>query len=610
MCGIVGYIGREKDPRVGLDLLSRLEYRGYDSSGMAVWDKKKKKIEWLKATGKIVNLKKKFEKNSFQGSPAIFHTRWATHGGVTEENAHPHFGCSKNIFLVHNGIIENYKVLKTRLEKEGHKFTSETDTEVLAHLVEKFFEGNLEEALKKAFKLVEGTYGLAACSAGDPGKIVAARNSSPVLVGLGEEENLVASDASAIISKTKRVIYLKDGEMAILTPGDVVITDLNLNARKKLIKEIEWEIEDAQKSGFPHFMLKEIFEEPKALQNTLRGRLVSKKGEVRLGGAEEVEKELEAANRLTLSACGTSYFASLAGKYILEEVGRIPTEAAYAPEFRYRKRPLEKGTVFMAVSQSGETADTLAALGKAEEAGLLTMGIVNVVGSSIARKTQAGTYLHAGPEISVASTKAFICQLAALTLYSLFWGRKRGLSRKRAQMITEELEIIPEKIELILEKSESIKKLAERYARYDNFYYIGRKYNYPVALEGALKLKEISYIHAEGYEAAEMKHGPIALIDEDFPTFALCPQDSVYGKTVSNIEEIKARGGRVLALATEGDEKIKKIADDVLYVPSTLEVLSPLLNVVPLQLFAYYAGVAKGFDVDKPRNLAKSVTVE
>lgn len=610
MCGIVGYIGREKDPQAGLDLLSRLEYRGYDSAGMAAWNEKEEKMEWLKATGKIVNLEKKFKKNSFRGSPAIFHTRWATHGGVTEENAHPHFGCSKNIFLVHNGIIENYKVLKSRLEKEGHEFTSETDTEVLAHLVEKFFEGNLEEALKRALKLVEGTYGLAVLSAGDPGKIVAARNSSPVLVGLGEGENLVASDASAIIPKTKRVIYLKDGEMAILTSGDAVITDLNLNERKKLIKEIEWEIEDAQKSGFPHFMLKEIFEEPKALQNTLRGRVVSNKGEVRLGGAEEVEKELEAANRLILSACGTSYFASLAGKYILEEVGGIPTEAAYAPEFRYRKRPLEKGTVFMAVSQSGETADTLAALSKAEEAGLLTMGIVNVVGSSIARKTQAGTYLHAGPEISVASTKAFICQLAALTLYSLFWGRKRGLSRKRAKMIAEELERVPKKIELILEKREGIKKLAERYAKYDNFYYIGRKYSYPAALEGALKLKEVSYIHAEGYEAAEMKHGPIALIDEDFPTFALCPKDSVYGKTISNIEEIKARGGRVLALATEGDEKIKKIADDVLFAPPTLEVLSPLLNVVPLQLFAYYAGVAKGFNVDKPRNLAKSVTVE
>lgn len=608
MCGIVGYIGKERDPGLGLSLLKKLEYRGYDSAGMAVLNSGEVKV--LKAVGRIKNLEKKFERQKFSGNVGIYHTRWATHGGVTEENAHPHFGCGKNIFLAHNGIIENYRVLKERLEKEGHRFSSETDTEVLAHLVEKFFEGSLEEALKKALRLVKGTYGVAVLARDDPGKIVVARNSSPVLIGVGEDENLVASDAAAIVPRTKRAIYLGDGEMAVLTDRDILTMDLDLKRKKKLVKEIDWEVEDAQKGGFAHFMEKEIFDAPQAVRNTMRGRLIEEEGRVKLGGPETVRKELEGIKRIIVSACGTSYYASLAGEYLLEELGGIPAECEYAPEFRYRTQPLEAGTMFLAVSQSGETADTLAALRKANEKGLLSLGIVNVVGSSIARETEAGIYLHAGPEIGVASTKAFISQLTALALFSIFLGREKKMGRGEGRRIIRELKGLPQKIEKVLEKEGEIKELAGKYEGYDHFLYIGRKYSFPVALEGALKLKEISYIHAEGYEAAEMKHGPIALIDKDFPTFALCPKDSVYEKTFSNLEEIKARGGKVVALGTEGDEKLAKVADDVIYVPKTLEPLSPILNVVPLQLFAYQVAVLRGLDPDHPRSLAKSVTVE
>ncbi len=610
MCGIVGYIGKNKDPRLGLELLKKLEYRGYDSAGMVVLDSQSREGRCLKAVGRISNLEQKFNNSELEGGPVLYHTRWATHGKVTEKNAHPHHCCEENIFLVHNGIIENYKELKKQLAREGHSFYSDTDTEVLAHLIEKFFENNLEQAVMKALRLVQGTYGLAVVAQKDPDKIVVARNSSPVLIGIGEGENLVASDASALVSRTKRVVYLDDGEIALLFPDKVVTMDASLNEKEKLIQEIEWEIEDAQKSGFSHFMLKEIFEEPDAVRNVMRGRFDFESGNARLGGLEEVAKELESVERLILSACGTSYYACLVGEYMLEELAGIPVEVEYAPEFRYRSMPLDTKTAFIAVSQSGETADTLAAVRKANKAGMLTLGIVNVVGSSIARETRAGVYLRAGPEIGVASTKAFVSQLTALCFAALFLARKRGLNKEAGQEIIRGLESLPQKIEEVLSQEDKIRALSERYKNYDNFLFIGRKYSFPVALEGALKLKEISYIHAEGYGAAEMKHGPIALIDDEFPVVALCPQDSVYEKMISNVEEVKARHGKVIAVATQGDKKIKELADEVIYLPSCPELVSPVLSVVPLHLFAYYVSTGRGLDPDHPRSLAKAVTVE
>ncbi len=610
MCGIVGYIGKNKNPGLGLELLKKLEYRGYDSAGLVVLDSQSQEGKCLKAVGRISNLEQKFINSGLTGTPALYHTRWATHGRVTEKNAHPHHGCRENIFLVHNGIIENYKELKKQLIKEGHSFYSDTDTEVLAHLIEKFFNGSLEQAVMKALRLVEGAYGLAVIAQEDPDKIVVARNSSPVLIGIGEGENLVASDASALVSRTKRVVYLDDGEIALLFPDKVVTMDASLNKKKKLIQEIEWEIEDAQKSGFPHFMLKEIFEEPDAVRNVMRGRFDLEDGDARLGGLEEVAKELESVERLILSACGTSYYACLVGEYMLEELAGIPVEVEYAPEFRYRSMPLDSKTAFIAVSQSGETADTLAAVKKANEAGMLTLGVVNVVGSSIARETRAGVYLRAGPEIGVASTKAFVSQLTAICFVALFLARKRGLSKEKGREIIKGLNAVPEKIEKILDQEDKIKALSRKYKNYNNFLFIGRKYNFPVALEGALKLKEISYIHAEGYGAAEMKHGPIALIDDEFPVVALCLQDSVYEKMISNVEEVKARNGKVIAVATQGDEKIKELADDVVYLPFCPEIISPILSVVPLHLFAYYVSTGRGLDPDHPRSLAKAVTVE
>ncbi len=612
MCGIVGYIGKQNDIKIGLNALKRLEYRGYDSAGGAWFNADKKEIFCLKSVGKIKNLEEKIEGSSLdlRGTPLVFHTRWATHGGVTEANAHPHFDCKKNIYLAHNGIIENYKELKERLLKEGHKFTSETDTEIVAHLVEKFFQGNLEEATCKALKLIKGTYGLAIIARDDPGKIVVAKNSSPILIGLGENENIVASDAAAIVGITKKVIYLNDGEVAVLTPSQFQIFDLNQNKIEKTIEEIDWNLEEAQKGGFPHFMLKEIFEAPETVENAIRGRLILEDGLARLGGLANATEKLREIEKLIICACGTSYFAGLVGEYMLEEYVGIPVEVEYGSEFRYRKPILNGKTAFLALSQSGETADTLASLREAKRKGVLTLGVINVVGSSVARETDAGVYNHAGPEIGVASTKSFISQLTVLALLTLFLGRQRQLSQVMGQRIVRELKEIPEKIKIILSQASQVEKLAERYKNFNNFLFIGRKYNFPVALEGALKLKEISYIHAEGYGAGEMKHGPIALIDENFPTVAICPSDSVYEKVVSNIEEIKARNGVVIALATEGNEDIKKLADDVIYIPKTLEILTPILSVIPLQLFAYYMGVLRGCDVDKPRNLAKSVTVE
>ena len=515
---------------------------------------------------------------------------------------------------MHNGIIENYKEFKKNLEKSGHVFRSETDTEVIAHLIEEFQKKEkdlpLEEAVRLALLSIRGTYGLAVVSKNEPEKLVAARMFSPLLLGIGDNEYFVASDASAVLKHTKNVVYLDDGEMAVLTPQNHAVYDLKRNLREKKLHELEWSPEQAQKGGFPHFMLKEIFEEPEAIENSIRGRLIPKEGLAKLGGLAEVTDKLKNAKRLIITGCGTAYFAGRVGEYALEEYGGIHTEVDLASEFRYRKPMFEKDDLFLVVSQSGETADTLGALREAKEKGVTTIGIVNVVGSTLARETDAGVYQHIGPEIGVASTKAFTSQVAILNLLALALGRQRQMSLVTGQRIAAELKKIPELMKKVLEQKETIEAIAEKYQRFNNFLYLGRKYNMPVAYEGALKLKEISYVHAEGYGAGEMKHGPIAMIDENLPSICIAPSDSVYEKMSSNMQELKARKGPIIAIATEGNEEIKEVADDVIYIPKTLEMLTPLLSVVPLQLFAYYFGVKRGIDVDKPRNLAKSVTVE
>jgi len=612
MCGIVGYIGKNNDIKIGLEALKRLEYRGYDSAGLAFVSQNKSDILFIKAAGRINNLEKKMRESGIDlsGTPSIFHTRWATHGGVTDENAHPLFDCQKNIFLVHNGIIENYRELKKGLIKEGHKFSSETDTEVLCHLIEKFFEGNLEEAVRKSLRLVRGTYGLVIISKKDPDKIVAARNFSPLVMAFNGQGGIIASDPAALISHSKKVIFLDDGEIAVIKPDDFSIFDLDKKLKEKEEVLLDWTVEKAQKGGYPHFMLKEIMEQPESLRDSQRGRLILEEGMAKLGGLESVKEKLRDIKRLIIVACGTAYHAGLVGEYMMEEYAGIPVEVEVASEFRYKKPVLNKDTAVLAISQSGETLDTIAAIREAKEKGILVLGIVNSVGSTIARDTDAGVYNHAGPEIGVASTKAFTSQLEVLALWTLLLGRQREMSLVIGQRIAKEISLIPDLVKEVLKTAPEIEKLAKKYKDYNNFLFLGRKYNFPIALEGALKLKEISYIHSEGYSAGEMKHGPIALINENFPTFAVCPSDSVYDKMISNIEEIRARKGKVIALATKGDEKIKELVDDVIYIPKTLEMLTPILSVIPLQLFAYYAGVLRGCDVDKPRNLAKSVTVE
>lgn len=612
MCGIVAYIGKNNNPLIGLEALKRLEYRGYDSAGMAVYDSQKENIFTLKAVGKIVNLEKKLSQTNLpQGSPFLFYTRWATHGKVSEKNCHPHTDCQKNIYIIHNGIIENYQPLKEKLIEKGHKFTSETDSEVLAHLIEHFFKNNLEEAVRKALSYVKGTYALAVISKKDPDKLILARNSAPLLIGLAENEYLAASDPSAVITHTKKVIYLDDKEMAVLSKSQFFIENLNRDKIEKKVHQIDWDIEEAQKGGYSYFMLKEIMEQPQSIANSLRGRLVFDFGTAKLGGVETVKEKLKKIEGIKIIACGTSYYSGLIGKYMLEEYAGIPTEVDFASEFRYRKPVIKKNTAVIFISQSGETADTLAALKEVKEKKIeLALGIVNVVGSSIARETNAGIYNHAGPEIGVASTKAFTSQLAVLALLTLFLGRQREISLVMGQRIVKELLKMPKIVEKVLAESSQIELLAKKYKDCPNFLFIGRKYNYPVALEGALKLKEISYLQAHAYPAGEMKHGPIALIDKDFPVLALVPSDSVYQKVISNIEEIKARKGKILAIASEGNKKIKNIADDVFYIPKTLEMLTPIISIIPLQLFAYYVSVLNGQDPDYPRNLAKSVTVE
>ena len=612
MCGIVGYIGKQDATPILLEGLRRLEYRGYDSSGVAVFGNKK--IKTVKAVGKVNVLENKIGRQKLPGFLGIAHTRWATHGAPTEKNAHPHGDCRGNLWLAHNGIIENYQKLKTSLQRKGHKFKSETDTEVLAHLIEEEQEKNrgisLEEAVRRALKKVIGTYGLAVISCKESQKIVVARQSSPLLIGVGENEYIVASDASAVITRTNQVIYLDDGEIGVIESSGVKIINSDKEPVKKANHTIDWDLSRAQKDGFDHFTLKEIYEQPQAIINSLRGRLIIEEGTAKLGGLQDVENKLRDIERLVIVGCGTAYYSGLVGEYMLEEYAGLPTEVEYASEFRYRKPVLDKTSALLCMSQSGGTADTLAAMQEAKRKGIMTLGIVNVVGSSIARETDAGVYNHIGPEIGVASTKAFSSQLCVLALLTLFLGRQRGMSLVMGQRIAKELQNLSGQVKKILCQNNKIKKIAKKYAKANDFMFLGRKYNFPLALEGALKLKEISYIHAEGYGAGEMKHGPIALIDKNFPTVAIAPKDSVYEKMVSNIEEIKARGGRVIALTTEGNKELNKLADDVIFIPKTLEMLTPILAIVPLQLLAYYCAIFKHRDVDKPRNLAKSVTVE
>jgi glucosamine--fructose-6-phosphate aminotransferase (isomerizing) len=603
MCGIIGYIGEKPAFPILVSGLKRMEYRGYDSYGFCVFDEQKN-VSLYKKVGKISKAEQEISNLTIKGTAGLGHTRWATTGGVTDENAHPHFDCNKNIFLVHNGIIENYKELKERLIANGHRFTSETDTEVLCHLIEENYNGSLEEALRKILKEIRGTYGLALMSKKEPQKIVAARLSSPMILGIGKNELLIASDPAAIITHTRQVITLDDNEIAVLKPDDFFIL------KEKPTVSIEWTPEDAEKKGYDHFMLKEIMEEPETIENAIRGRLIANEGTVKLGGLDSVAEKLKKINRIILVACGTANYAARIGKYMLEEYAGILTEAEIGSEFRYRKPIIDKNTAAVFVSQSGETADTLAGLSEMKKKGVLTIGITNVVGSTQARETEAGVYTRSGPEIAVASTKVFLGQLATLAMLTVYLGRQRNMSLVTGQRIVSELDKIPGLANQVLENSSEVRKIAEKYKDFKNFWFIGRKYNFPIALEGALKLKEISYLHAEGGASGELKHGPLALVDENFPTIAICPSDSVYDKMILGIEEIKARKGLVIAIATEGDKRIKDLVDDVIYIPKTLEMLTPMLSVIPLHLFAYHMAAILGHDIDKPRNLAKSVTVE
>lgn len=599
MCGIIGYIGDKKTIPILIDGLKRLEYRGYDSAGLCIIDQQK--IATIKKKGRVALLACEPAINNLTGSIGIAHTRWATHGEPNEINAHPHLDCKKEIAIVHNGIIENYRVLRELLRKEGHKIISETDSEIIAHLVEKFYAGNLFAAVNKALKLVKGAYGIAVIHKNE-NKIVAARLGSPLIIGVGKNEMFVSSDVSAVINYTKKIIYLNDKEIAEITPKKYFIKNLSGKKIDKKIHKINWTINQMEKGGFKHFMLKEIFEQPEAITNTIRGRI--KNNKIKLS----VNLNTNLIKRVVLIGCGTSWHSALIGKYFWEKILSIPVEVDYASEFRYRNPVINKNDLVIVISQSGETADTLAALREAEAKGAKTIGIVNVVGSTIAREVNSGIYLHAGPEIGVASTKAFTCQIIVLLLLALYIKQKRG-EQINKKLLTE-LNNLPLKIKRVLKQTTAIKNIAKKYKNNKNFLYLGRGINFPVALEGALKLKEISYIHAEGYPAAEMKHGPIALIDENMPVVFISPKDQGYEKILNNMEEIKTRKGKILAIITEVDKKIKKLTDTIIKVPKTHNDLSPILNVIPLQLLAYYIADLKGIDVDKPRNLAKSVTVE
>ena len=607
MCGIVAYTGRQAAREVLIEGLKRLEYRGYDSSGMAILNRPP---YWARAVGKVAALEQRVFQDAPGGCVGIAHTRWATHGKPSEANAHPHTDCASKIFLVHNGIIENHQQLKKRLSSAGHTFRSETDTEVLPHLIESVYEGNLEAAVQKALLQVQGTYGVAVVHTAHPEQIIVARRGSPIVLGIGEAETLAASDVSALAHQTDRVVYLEDNEVARLEPGRFSITTLENRAISRPATALEVSPEAMDRGAFPHFMLKEISEQPEAVENALRGRINHSEGVAKLGGLEPVRERLAQARHLIIVSCGTSYYAGLFARYAFEALTDLPVETELASEFRYRKLSLRQNTVVLAISQSGETADTLAALREAKRKGALVLGLVNVVGSTIARETDAGVYSHAGIEVGVASTKSFVSQLTILTLMALLMGRSRDLSYEEGAAILRGLENLPDQIREVLRQSDRIRELAQKYCGSQHFLYIGRKYQYPIALEGALKLKEIAYIHAEGYAAGEMKHGPIALIDPNFPTLALAPEDGSYEKVASNIQEIRARDGRIVAVTTPGHTKLEALVDDVITVPTNHEILLPIMTVVPLQLFAYHCAVLRGCDVDKPRNLAKSVTVE
>ncbi|HEU5048848.1 MAG TPA: glutamine--fructose-6-phosphate transaminase (isomerizing) [Gemmatimonadales bacterium] len=608
MCGIVGYTGPRQAAPLLIEGLRRLEYRGYDSAGIAVVNGRG--LEIMKAAGKLSALEQQLAGNLPHGTVGIGHTRWATHGAPTTTNAHPHTDQTGHIAVIHNGIIENAAVIRKMLEQRGHDFISETDTEVLVHLVGELYDGSLEEAVAAALRDVDGAYGLAFISDREPGVIVAARKGSPLLVGVGDGEYFVASDASPLLEHTRSVVYLDDGEMAILTPDGYRIRNLETTQIEKPVNQIDWDLATIERGGFSHFMLKEICEQPESVMNTLRGHLLEEEGTARVTGLNLSDDELKRIQRIIITACGTSWHAGLIGEYMLEEMARVPVEVEYASEFRYRNPVVDEGTLVIAISQSGETADTLAAVREAKMRGARTIGLVNVVGSTIAREVDGGIYLHAGPEVGVASTKAFTSQVAALALVSLRIARLRNLSILQGRDFIRHLQALPAKIQQILDRSSEIEQLAERFVRASNVLYLGRGVGFPVALEGALKLKEISYIHAEGYPAAEMKHGPIALIDEMMPVVFIAPRDAVYQKILSNMEEVKARGGKVIALVNECDQQVERLADVCVEIPETHELLSPMLSIIPLQLFSYYVAVRRGCNVDQPRNLAKSVTVE
>lgn len=609
MCGIIGYFGKKSAQPVLMEGLRRLEYRGYDSSGIATMSNGVIKI--TKAVGKVNKLVEELD-YSDSSTVGIAHTRWATHGKPTVENAHPHSSNDGKVVVVHNGIIENYKELKSTLQSSGYIFVSETDTEVIAHLVarELVCGLNLVDATRKALVQLRGTYGVIVMSSEYPDYIVSARMGSPLILGVGEGEHYIASDASAILRYTRKMVYLDDGEIAVVGRGGFDIRTLKNVSVDKTVEHVESAEADVQKMGYPHFMMKEMMEQPDVLLNTTRGRLDTENGTAVLGGLRDVSERLRSIDRIIIVGCGSAYYAGLVGEYMLEEYAGIPVEVELGSEFRYRKPIISKNTAVIAISQSGETADTLAAIREAREKGALTLGIVNVVGSTIARETDAGVYNHAGPEIGVASTKAFVSQMTVLALFALFLGRQRDMSLVTGQRIVKEILELPEKVRSILIQQDRIGAIGIKYKDVAHAYYLGRKYCNAIAMEGALKLKEISYIHAEGYASGEMKHGPIALIDDGFPVVVLAPKDSVYEKSMSNLEEIRARGGRVIMVTTDGAMVDPKLVDDVIYIPKTLEMLTPILAVIPLQLLAYFVTIEKGLDPDMPRNLAKSVTVE
>jgi glutamine---fructose-6-phosphate transaminase (isomerizing) len=607
MCGIIGYCGPRKAADILIEGLKRLEYRGYDSAGIAIVDDSKLTV--LKRKGKIQELRN-LVPQGLPGNFGIGHTRWATHGGVTDANAHPHTDSSGKIAVVHNGIIENYLSLKEKLMAEGIEFKSETDSEVIAHLIGYYYEGDLEKAVKSALCVLKGTYGIAVIHADESSKVIGARNGSPLVLGIGDGETFLASDVTAIIAHTKQVVYIEDGEIVTITPQSFRTTDQNDRPVDKKIDKIAFELQAIEKNGFSTFMEKEIFEQPESIRRAITGRIDQENATAKLGGLNLTRKDLLNIERIRIIAAGTSFHAALIGTYLLESIARLPSVAELASEVRYRNPIVEPTALYFAVSQSGETADTLYALRELQRKGATVLGICNVVGSTIARESDGGTYIHGGPEIAVASTKAFTSQIAVFYLLTLMLGRIRDLSRSAGEKLIAALLEVPVKVQRVLMKKTEIQTIAKKYCRSRDFLYLGRGLSYPVALEGALKLKEISYIHAEGYSAAEIKHGPIALVNEETPSFFIAPDDSLREKTISNMKEVKARGGAIITVCTEGDDEIAGISDDVITIPRIDEMFYPFLTVVPTQLFAFFCALELGRDVDQPRNLAKSVTVE